>query len=225
MLTGELTPRSAQAPPRAHAPRHERRRQQNLACLPRASSARRRLAIASLVRADQAVASAKAKLMSRPADNPTPQLHDITEEQRSASDAQREADPAARDPIDTLEVFEMLRAIKDPEHPHTLEQLKVVQHRLINIEDARARVLVHFTPTIPHCSMATLIGLCIRVQLLRSLPSRFKVDVLVSPGSHVNERDLNKQLNDKERVCAALENDSLLRVVNQCLDWKAAGPW
>ncbi len=37
------------------------------------------------------------------------------------------------------------------------------------------QVFVHFTPTIPHCSMATLIGLAIRVKLLRSLPPRFKV--------------------------------------------------
>ena len=65
--------------------------------------------------------------------------------------------------------------------------------------------------------MATLIGLSIRVQLLRSLPSRFKVDVNVTPGTHASEKDVNKQLNDKERVAAALENENLLRVVNQCL--------
>lgn len=39
---------------------------------------------------------------------------------------------------------------------------------------------VLFTPTVEHCSMATLIGLCIRTKLLRSLPPRFKVDILVS---------------------------------------------
>ena len=65
--------------------------------------------------------------------------------------------------------------------------------------------------------MATLIGLSIRVKLLRSLPRRFKVDVLISPGKHVSEDAINKQLNDKERVLAALENDNLLRVVNQCI--------
>lgn len=43
---------------------------------------------------------------------------------------------------------------------------------------AGCRVL--FTPTVEHCSMATLIGLCIRTKLLRSLPPRFKVDILVS---------------------------------------------
>jgi hypothetical protein len=38
---------------------------------------------------------------------------------------------------------------------------------------------VQFTPTVEHCSMATLIGLCIRVKLLRCLPTRFKVDIQV----------------------------------------------
>ena len=65
--------------------------------------------------------------------------------------------------------------------------------------------------------MATLIGLCIRVKLLRSLPLRFKVDVNVTPGTHMSEHAVNKQLNDKERVAAALENDNLLNVVNKCL--------
>ena len=66
--------------------------------------------------------------------------------------------------------------------------------------------------------MATLIGLAIRVKLLRSLPTRFKVDVRIFPGSHASEAAVNKQLADKERVAAALENSHLLEVVNQCLD-------
>ena len=56
---------------------------------------------------------------------------------------------------------------------------------------------VLFTPTIPHCSMATLIGLAIRVKLLRSLPPRFKVDVVIAPGTHESEAAVNKQLADK----------------------------
>lgn len=46
---------------------------------------------------------------------------------------------------------------------------------------------VLFTPTIPHCSMATLIGLCIRVKLLRSLSLRYKIDVRIFPGTHQSE--------------------------------------
>jgi hypothetical protein len=65
--------------------------------------------------------------------------------------------------------------------------------------------------------MATLIGLCIRVKLLRSLPGRFKVDIRVTPGTHASEDQVNKQLNDKERVAAALENAQLLEVVNNCI--------
>ena len=138
----------------------------------------------------------------------------------AADDAMRKpdaADPRVRDPLDSLEIFEILRDIKDPEHPHSLEQLRVVQRNLISVDDARGRVSVHFTPTIPHCSMATLIGLSIRVKLLRSLPPRFKVDVRVTPGKHASEDAVNKQLNDKERVAAALENDNLLRTVNGCI--------
>ena len=150
--------------------------------------------------------------------NANPELFSVAVElSRSAGELHRERDPAARDPLDALEIYDMIRSIKDPEHPHTLEQLRVAQRDLISVDDARGLVGVHFTPTIPHCSMATLIGLCIRVKLLRSLPPRFKVDVNVTPGKHASEHAVNKQLNDKERVAAALENDNLLRTVNDCL--------
>jgi hypothetical protein len=68
-----------------------------------------------------------------------------------------------------------------------------------------------------NCSMATLIGLSLRVKLLRSLPSRFKVEISITPGTHSSEAAINKQLNDKERVAAALENSSLLEVVQKCI--------
>ena len=65
--------------------------------------------------------------------------------------------------------------------------------------------------------MATLIGLSIRVQLLRSLPPRFKVNVEITPGTHNAEYAVNKQLADKERIAAAMENTHLLEVINQCI--------
>lgn len=43
------------------------------------------------------------------------------------------------------------------------------------------------------------------------------MEVNISPGSHASEEAVNKQLADKERVSAALENSNLLEVVNQCL--------
>jgi metal-sulfur cluster biosynthetic enzyme len=63
----------------------------------------------------------------------------------------------------------------------------VTKHELVTVDNANNYIRVYFTPTIPHCSMATLIGLCIRVKLLRSLPERFKVDIAVTPGTHQSE--------------------------------------
>jgi metal-sulfur cluster biosynthetic enzyme len=126
-------------------------------------------------------------------------------------------DEDSREPFSAAEIFEIIRTLNDPEHPLTLQQLNVVSEENITIEDANNRIIVRFTPTIPHCSMATLIGLCIRVKLLRSLPSRFKVTIQITPGTHQSEAAINKQLNDKERVAAALENGHLLGVVNKCI--------
>lgn len=123
-----------------------------------------------------------------------------------------------RDPIDALEVFEHIRHLNDPEHPLSLEQLNVASLDLIAVDDAACTVDVQFTPTIPHCSMATLIGLCIRVKLLRALPARFKTAVRITPGSHSLEASINKQLADKERVAAALENGTLAGVLSKCFE-------
>jgi hypothetical protein len=67
----------------------------------------------------------------------------------------------------------------------SLEQLAVVSAPQITV--APSRVIIEFTPTVPHCGMSTLIGLTIRVRLLRALPTRFKVDIRVKPGSHQSE--------------------------------------
>lgn len=131
------------------------------------------------------------------------------------------------DPFDAREIFDLIRHIRDPEHPLTLEELNVVSSVLIRwwefvycnqypdpyrtfhlwkcneswgtivvffkysitcclhqveenackVEEmgdgGQGRVVVHFTPTIPHCSMASLIGLSIRLKLLQTLPSRW----------------------------------------------------
>jgi len=147
-------------------------------------------------------------------ENANPTVFNRSNERQATSD---EENDSIHDEIDAREVFDHIRNINDPEHPLTLEQLNVVEESRVTVDDAGSRVKIEFTPTIPHCSMATLIGLCIRVKLLRTLPARFKVDVIISPGTHVSESAINKQLADKERVAAAIENNSLLSVLNQCL--------
>ena len=103
-------------------------------------------------------------------------------------------------------MFDIIRHIMDPEHPNTLEELEVVHTRGINVDTSNETVSVEFTPTIPGCGMATLIGLMIKVKLHRSLPENYKVDVFIEKGKHSTEHEINKQLNDKERAYAALEN-------------------
>ncbi|CAJ07067.1 conserved hypothetical protein [Leishmania major strain Friedlin] len=153
--------------------------------------------------------------------NPNPTVFEPTHDPlKGRTDAERAAedDEDTEDPIDAWEVFEMIRRIRDPEHPNSLEQLKVVEPSLITVDWKKRHIRVLFTPTVPHCSLTTLIGLSIRLQLERSLPEYTKVDIYVTPGTHEQEAQVNKQLNDKERVAAALENRNLLNVVESCIN-------
>mmetsp|Transcript_3746 Transcript_3746/g.16375 ORF Transcript_3746/g.16375 Transcript_3746/m.16375 type:complete len:95 (+) Transcript_3746:208-492(+) len=71
----------------------------------------------------------------------------------------------------TLEatIYELLRDIRDPEHPNTLEELSVIEKENIRISEPeefmKPVVKVQFVPTVPHCSMASLIGLSIRSKI------------------------------------------------------------
>jgi metal-sulfur cluster biosynthetic enzyme len=81
--------------------------------------------------------------------------------------------------------------------------------------EALHTVLVEITPTITHCSLATVIGLAVRVRLERALPPNYRVDIRMKEGSHAQDDQVNKQLADKERVAAALENDTLKGVIEK----------
>ncbi|KAM7277850.1 hypothetical protein ACFE04_004984 [Oxalis oulophora] len=129
----------------------------------------------------------------------------------------------------SLTFLHHIRDIQDPEHPYSLEDLKVITEDAIEVNDRNSYVRVTFTPTVKHCSMATLIGLCLRAKLMRSLPPRFKIDQHIDDNSFcrlsaycvLNSRKpsrnchgylFNKQLNDKERVAAVLENPNMGKV-------------
>ncbi|KAM3724643.1 rRNA methyltransferase 2 [Dirofilaria immitis] len=148
-------------------------------------------------------------------ENATPTVYATKSRSKKISDS--ELNPNIIDPINAQEIFDYIRDINDPEHPLTLEQLNVVQEELItvSINDDETIVDVEFVPTIPHCSMATLIGLTIRTKLQRSLHPSLKIIVRIAPDTHMSADAINKQLADKERVAAALENPDLLQAVNQ----------
>ena len=117
--------------------------------------------------------------------NPNPTVFSTTKAQRRfelsphslwvGDDAQDEFEPDnSVEPIDQEEIFgnhllynliysaltltfpDLIRSIYDPEHPNTLEELRVVSAPQIAI--GSNHIKVEFTPTVPHCGMSTLIG-------------------------------------------------------------------
>ncbi|KAK6922712.1 hypothetical protein RJ641_011016 [Dillenia turbinata] len=143
----------------------------------------------------------------------------------------------ADDAVDPLEIYDILLSL----YLFSLSILdcsflSVLSEESITVDEKLGRILITFTPTIQHCSMATVIGLCLRVKLKDCFPPHFKVDIKVSPGSHANEESGNWKLepsffsihvaslspptillNDKERVAAALENPNLRQLVDECI--------
>lgn len=147
--------------------------------------------------------------------------------QRQASmdlDVSMEDETEERQKIDPQEIYDLIAHISDPEHPMSLGQLSIVKLEDIKISDepdspeTRMKDLViQITPTITHCSLATLIGLGIRVRLDRALHPKYRPTIILKPGTHQSENQVNKQLNDKERVAAACENEQLLNVIRKML--------
>ncbi|CAG8301852.1 unnamed protein product [Penicillium salamii] len=135
-------------------------------------------------------------------------------------------DNLMEEPIDEQEIYDLISTISDPEHPISLGELAVVSLPDIAIKPTLPQVpdsplqtvTVLITPTITHCSLATVIGLGVRVRLEQSLPSRFRMDVRIKEGTHSTGDEVNKQLADKERVAAALENGALMGVIAKMME-------
>lgn len=122
--------------------------------------------------------------------------------------------------IDSTDVFDVICNIKDPEHPFTLQQLDIISEDRIEVQKddgIRCSIRIEFTPTVAHCSLATTIGLCIREKIRKEIPRICKVDIKVTPGSHSSEKEINRQINDKERVAAAMENPFLKPLIEECI--------
>lgn len=132
-------------------------------------------------------------------------------------------DDNTREEIDEQEVYDLISSITDPEHPLTLGSLGVVNLEDIQIfppSSPRSRissVQVLITPTTSACSLTTVIGLGVKVRLVNALPPRFRVDVRIKEGTSSSADEANKQLGDKERVAAAMENKNLINMVNHML--------
>ena len=144
----------------------------------------------------------------------------------SPSSLDESSSDAEEEPIDAQEIYDLIATMSDPEHPITLGSLAVVSLPDISINPTIPNrpnsnlqtVTVLITPTIQHCSLATVIGLGVRVRLEESLPPRFRVDVRIKEGTHSTADEVNKQLADKERVAAALWNPTLQSFIKKMLE-------
>lgn len=77
-------------------------------------------------------------------------------------------------PID-FQLFVNVRLINFQIKPSTPSCISVIQ--------------VEFNPTVPHCNLATIIGLCIRIKLERALVDPFKLDIYIKEGTHSTEEE------------------------------------
>ena len=128
-----------------------------------------------------------------------------------------ENDDNIEDPIDKYEIYNLIKNIKDPEHPLTLEEINVVDEDDIEIDNNKKYITIYYTPTIPNCSLSSLIGLSIKAKLINNVDKRYKIDVLIKPGSQDLEDEINKQLSDKERVLTAIESDNMNKLLSKII--------
>lgn len=122
-------------------------------------------------------------------------------------------------------IFELIRYIKDPEHPNSLEELNVVDLSKIEIFNKKTKygrtiqcIKVLFTPTVPHCSMASIIGLSI-IKVLSFFFKKQFIRVEITEDGHSDWKGINKQLDDKDRVLAAFENQAICDLIDQCVSF------
>jgi len=121
--------------------------------------------------------------------------------------------------------LDCISCIKDPEHPYTFQELELFTEDDIHIDlsDSTPHVTIYWGPTAPNCSFANNIGLCIKYKLKTDLQYlNLKVDVYIKEGMHSTKKESNiytvdKQVNDKERVAAALENPAVIQMLTEAI--------
>ena len=121
-----------------------------------------------------------------------------------------ENDNKIEDKIDSYEIFELIRNIADPEHPYNLEELNIISLDDIIVDNEKRIITVYFLPTIENCGFASLIGLSIKKKLLNFISPKYNIDVLIKEPKNENDKNLNKQMNDKERLEASNLNKNVV---------------
>ena len=148
----------------------------------------------------------------------SPEVFEVEESYESMLDYQ--LFPATVDlPDDAQEIWLLIRVIRDPEYPYSLAQLRVVSPRFITLDVFAKHIVVQFKPTYAKCSLSSVIGLSIRRRITDNffMQPPWRLIVKVVDGTHEAAAEITKQLNDKERIAAAMENDDVFQVVSHCI--------
>lgn len=115
------------------------------------------------------------------------------------------------------DLTDLVRDIIDPSCLRTIEELDIVEPNSITINQDELLINIIFTPTNPEGELASLIGLCILVKLRRSVPTEYSVKIVVKPGSHVDEQEINTKLVDSKRIDDACNRADLMEIINLCI--------
>eukprot|EP01017_Pseudomicrothorax_dubius_P045988 TRINITY_DN8039_c0_g5_i1.p1 TRINITY_DN8039_c0_g5~~TRINITY_DN8039_c0_g5_i1.p1 ORF type:complete len:165 (+),score=26.07 TRINITY_DN8039_c0_g5_i1:147-641(+) len=118
-------------------------------------------------------------------------------------------------------IFDILRTVKDPEHPYTIEELLMIKGNdiIVTMPGNKKFVTIYWAPTLGRCAYALHIALSMRVKLEKCLKSYddYKITLLIKQDTHQKEKEINKQANDKERVQAAKENPKLYALIESMI--------
>ena len=121
-------------------------------------------------------------------------------------------------------IYNIISNIKDPEfNDKTLEDLNVITEDSISVKYMHNNyylILITWKPTTPHCKFACNIALAMRYairneELLKN--NKLKIDIVLEKESHMEENEINKQVNDKERYLSAFENVNIIDYLDKLI--------
>jgi len=128
-------------------------------------------------------------------------------------------------------IFGFLKGVLDPEFPFCLFSLDIISVEKIGLKNfyhsQSYKISIFFCPTSLTCSLTPIIGLsigniiyhqCFNYWIRKSTPINwiglFLIDIPTF--FHLKREEIVKQLNDKERVSAALENPEIRMAILGC---------
>ena len=84
--------------------------------------------------------------------------------------------------------------VRDPEKPETLGELNVLTEDSVQVQPLTDgtgyQIRIDFNPTVPHCSLASVIGLCLRKKVLNLMADdHIKIDIVIAKGKHSTEEE------------------------------------